>query len=243
MKFLATLLLPSNLAFLLFLAGALSLLTGPSRRFAALLFGCSGAIWATFSTGLVAVLLLGPLEHEFPAMTEPARFPQVRTIVVLTAFASDDPDMPLSSRMNSSSAFRVLEAANLFSVRPDCSVIVSGGGANAEVMAEQLHRLGVPTDRITVDATSGTTAASAGVLAAGLSGKPVFLVTSAGHMRRAVAVFRRLGIDVVPVPADHQLPRRLAAAAWWPSPFHLQASDIAVHEYMGLAWYRLTGRI
>jgi len=71
----------------------------------------------------------------------------------------------------------------------------------------------------------------------------VFLVTSAGHMRRAVGVFSKKGVVPIPAPTDYMLPRKARHASWTTNAVHLQASDIAVHEYLGIAWYRLTGRL
>jgi uncharacterized SAM-binding protein YcdF (DUF218 family) len=68
-------------------------------------------------------------------------------------------------------------------------------------------------------------------------------VTSAGHMRRAIGVFRKNGMNPIPAPTDYQLPGNARYASWTTSPIHLAASDLAVHEYIGLAWYRLTNRL
>ena len=68
---------------------------------------------------------------------------------------------------------------------------------------------------------------------------PVFLVTSAGHMRRAAWSFEQQGLLPVAAPTDHLMPRSVRQASWTTSALHLQASDLALHEYLGLAWYRL----
>jgi uncharacterized SAM-binding protein YcdF (DUF218 family) len=242
-KFLGILVTPSGLGFVLFALGAAALLLPHTRRLAQPLLLGSVGVLALFSFGPVATLLLAPLEYEHPAMTEPERHAEVRSIVLLTAYASDDPQMPLSSRMNSSSAFRVLETATLATRRPDCRIIVSGNPVAAGAMSEQLKAMGVAPGRITLETASRNTAASADNLAAMLDKEPVFLVTSAGHMRRSLAVFAHNGMRAIPVPADHQLPSQVSKAEWTLSPFNLSASDLAMHEYVGLLWYRLTDRI
>lgn len=242
-RFLEILVIPSGLGFVLFVLGALALLLPRTRRLAQPLLLGSVGVLVLFSFGPVATLLLAPLEYEHPAMTEPERHPEVRTIVLLTAYASDDPVMPLSSRMNSSSAFRVLETASLAERRPDCGIIVSGNPVAAGVMSEQLKAMGIAAGRITLETASRNTAGSAVNLATMVGRDPVFLVTSAGHMRRALAVFTHNGIRAIPVPADHQLPSQVSKAEWTVSPFNLSASDLAMHEYVGLLWYRMTDRI
>ncbi len=72
---------------------------------------------------------------------------------------------------------------------------------------------------------------------------PCYLVTSAGHMPRSMAAFARAGMQPLPAPTDHQLPKNVAQAKWGLSVFHLECSDLAVHEHLGLWWYRLRGRV
>mgnify|MGYP003394205126 CR=1 FL=1 len=242
-QFLEFLIIPSGLGFVLFVLGALALLLPRTRRLAQPLLLGSVGVLTLFSFGPVATLLLAPLEYEHPAMTEPERYPEARTIVLLTAYASNDPVMPLSSRMNSSSAFRVMETATLANRCLDCRIIVSGNPVAVGVMSEQLKAMGIAAERITLEVASRNTAASARNLVAMVGSEPVFLVTSAGHMRRSLAVFTHDGIRAIPVPADHQMPSQVSKAEWTVSPFNLSASDLAVHEYVGLLWYRITDRI
>jgi uncharacterized SAM-binding protein YcdF (DUF218 family) len=137
----------------------------------------------------------------------------------------------------------VLEAANLWAARPDCVVVVSGAATAADIMARQLRSLGIPDRSLLVDGDSDSTAESAVYLSRLAGDRSLFLVTSAGHMRRAVGVFRKRGMDPIPAPTDYQLPRLARHASWTTSATHLQASDFAVHEYVAIAWYRLTNRI
>lgn len=243
MEYLQILVVPSGLGTVLFGLGVLAALVPRTRRWSRpMLFGSIGVLFF-FSFGPVATLLLSPLEYEYPAMTEPERHGDIRTIVLLTGYASNDPDMAPSSRLSVSSAFRVLETASLARRRPDCRIVISGGALAAEAMSFQLQAMGLPSERIVLETDSANTAASAENLAAMIGVGPVFLVTSAGHMRRSLAVFARQGMAAIPVPTDHQLPSKVSRAEWNVSPFNLNASDLAMHEYAGLLWYRLTDRI
>lgn len=243
MSVLQEIVLPTGIVALLFLVGIVALVFRRTRSRAWLPLGGAGLLFLLFSNGLIATLLISPLEYAYPAMQDPRGHPEARIILVLTAYAAEDADMPLSSRMNSSTAFRVLEAANLFSRRPDCQVIVSGGATAARIMSQQLRLLGVPEDRLLVDDKSAHTVSSAENLESILNGKALFLVTSAGHMRRAMGVFRKHGAIPIAAPTDYQLPRSALDASWTSSPIHLLASDLAVHEYLALAWYRWTGKL
>ena len=242
-KLLQSALLPSGLATLLVLAALAIVTCKRTRRFAGLLMSAATAVLLIFSNGLIPKLLLIPLESAYPALKDPHQYPDARSIIVLTAYAVDDENLPLSARMNASSASRILEAANLRSSRPDCRVIVSGSATAARTMGRQLQLLGVPDALLSLDIMSNNTAASAEHMKFLIGNQPVFLVTSAGHMRRAIGVFRKNGMTPIPVPTDYQLLGNAWDATWKISAMHLQASDFAVHEYIGLAWYHLTNRL
>jgi uncharacterized SAM-binding protein YcdF (DUF218 family) len=69
----------------------------------------------------------------------------------------------------------------------------------------------------------------------------IYLVTHASHMRRSVEAFEHFDIRVVPAPTvfltstEHRFPlMRLL-----PSAYALHMSFDALHEYMGLLWYRI----
>jgi uncharacterized SAM-binding protein YcdF (DUF218 family) len=174
----------------------------------------------------------------------PEQHADARNIVVLTAWGSDDPDVPLLGRLNASSLYRTMMALELYQKRPDCRLIVSGGAVTARLMRDVLIQFGVPSAAITLEETSRSTAESAVNVGALLRERdePFFLVTSAGHIPRSLIVFRKQGLEPIPVPIDHQLPRDWRHANLTPRPAALVVSDLAVHERLGLLWYRIRGR-
>lgn len=197
-------------------------------------------LYIIFGAGPVAFLLLGHLEYWIPP-AQAAERANVQTIVVLAAHAEPDPNIPLSSHINSPSAFRVLEALKLFREAPNSSVIVSGEGSVPKVIGEVLIASGIPTDHLRIDADSSSTAESAKRLQPVLGRSPFLLVTSAGHMPRAVKVFQKAGMAPRAAPTHYLTRRNWLAIQYLPSPLHLKYSDLAVSEYMGLFWYRLNG--
>jgi uncharacterized SAM-binding protein YcdF (DUF218 family) len=234
-------LLPSGIAYTLAVLGLLTALFSRFRRFSLWLLAGSALTLLVFSSGVVAAALMSPLEYEYPSVHTARQFPQVRNIVVLTGYAADDPDMPLTGRLHYTSAQRVTMTLQLKNSCPACRVIVSGGAETAKVMGEVLVELGVPRDQLEIENQSRTTVQSAANLVAPLQGQEFFLVTSAGHMARSLAVMAKAGLKCVPVPTDHQGPRRWQNGELAPSPESLKVSDLAVHEYLGRIWYRLRG--
>jgi uncharacterized SAM-binding protein YcdF (DUF218 family) len=72
----------------------------------------------------------------------------------------------------------------------------------------------------------------------------VLLVTSALHMRRAEAVFRKQGVDVTPVACDFQVygvPRTSGFPSPFPSQHRLELLSLYLHEQIGWWVYRWRG--
>lgn len=243
MNVLSTLATPSGIAYLLLVLGLLAAVPGPTRRASWWLLAGSGLITVVFSSGMVASALMSPLEYAYPRLQDARAHANVRHIVVLTGWAGDDHDMPLTGRFGVSSAYRVLMALELHSERPDCELIVSGNRQTAQIMGEALVKLGVPAEKLRLEDQSTTTAQSAARLKPMLNGEAFFLVTSAGHLPRALGVLKKQGLNAIPAPTDHQLPKQWLRAEWTPRPSSLAVSDRAMHEYIGLVWYRLQGML
>ena len=234
--------MPSQFTALLFLAGLSLILVKTLRRVGVGLILVGSLAHLLFSSGLTASLLMSPLEYRYPPIVDLASFDDIEVAVVLTAFATDDRKMPLSSRAGSSAVYRILEAARLARDGNVKTIIVSGDPVAAPIMRDLLVSIGLPESMIRTDAKSHHTVESASNLSGELADKPFFLVTSAGHMPRALGVFRQVGVDPIPAPTDFQLPQDATHASVFPSPFHLYVSDLAVREYLGLLWYRMTGK-
>jgi len=198
------------------------------------------SIYVLFGAGPVSFLLLGSLEFRIPP-AGPGERAQAGTIVVLAGYAELDPDHPLSSRVNSTSAIRLLETVILCKGRPDADVIVSGSGDVAQIMRDVIVSAGVPAGRVIVDSVSTSTYESARNIVPRLGQAPFLLVTSAGHMPRSMGVFLKAGAHPLPVPTDYMTKRNPLATNYVPSPVYLHYSDLAISEYVALLWYRFNG--
>jgi uncharacterized SAM-binding protein YcdF (DUF218 family) len=236
------LVLPSSAVTIGLIACFILVCIRPVRRWGFIVGVISLAIYAFFGAGPISFLLLGSLEYQIPPapISEPKEnYP----IAVLTGYAESDPDRPLSSQVNSASAFRLLEAMKLLQVSPSSTVIISGTGEVARIMRDVLVSSGIPVEQIRVDSDSVSTYESARHLAHLLGGKPFLLVTSAGHMPRAMGVFRKAGMAPLPMPTHYLTRRNSLATQYFPSPTHLELSDLAISEYAALAWYYVNGWI
>lgn len=186
------------------------------------------------------------LEQIWPQQTE-GELPDVDAIVVLGGGVGRN-SWGVNLR---SGADRVWFAARLFRAGRAPLVIVSGGSiselgmewAEAPAMASFLQDLGVPEDAILLESESQTTYENAIFTERLLRErgiKRVLLVTSALHMPRALATFRKLDLEVIPAPTDFEAepPSGYWLLRWLPDADALESSSRALKEYLGLWVYR-----
>lgn len=232
---------------LLLLAGAI--LIRPWRVRLAI---ASFLVLAVLGCGIVSDALAGSLERQYPDRGI-AALPGAPAIVVLGgAIRGGSPAHPASQLVDSSD--RLLEALRLFRAGKAPLVVCSGGNLpllsepgelpEAEVMSGVLQEWGVPASAILTESDSLNTRENATNSYALLDGRGIgriLLVTSATHMPRAAAAFRKAGFEVIPAPADFQAGWYQGPMGWIPGAGGLIESAKAIRERVGLWVYRLRG--
>jgi uncharacterized SAM-binding protein YcdF (DUF218 family) len=147
---------------------------------------------------------------------------------------------------------RCRHAAWLYRQGKSVPVVATGGGGAkglviARMMAAALQREGVPAQMIWTEERSASTyenaVFSAELLRARGIGR-IALVTEAYHMIRAEKCFRKQGLTVVPAPTVF----RSHGFGWKPLEFipgdrMMRLNDDALHEWVGLGWYWISGKI
>jgi uncharacterized SAM-binding protein YcdF (DUF218 family) len=212
--------------------------------------------WAALvllSTPAAGYLAVGSLEWQHPPLAE--RPADADVIIVLGGGVLVSDEDGERAELDATSVFRCLRAAELYRQGPPCRVLVSGGKpfpdapgpACADLMAAFLRRQGVRAGDLIVENASRDTAAnaaeSAQLLARHHLRKPV-LVTEAVHLFRAVRCFQKQGVDVVPAGCRYRKGTfRLDLYTFLPSLNGLNDCQEAAHEWLGLAWYWLHGRL
>ncbi len=233
-------------------SGAIILLTVVSlvlfilryRRFAILTAVSALVVYTVFGSGLIAHALLGPLERWHQPITDASLLGDVDVIVVLTAHAARLEKVSPPNWMNDSSAYRVIEAMWLRARHPDARILISGSPGPAMTLRDIFLSLGFGEDEVSVDADAHDTAESAANLKQHVKNdETCVLVTSAGHMPRAFMSFQHEGLNCRPVPTEFYTPFRLDTFSYLPTPSKLSLSDHAIHEYLGIAWYRIRGKL
>jgi len=251
-KIAAALVLPLNLSILL---GLVALVMARRRQGGlAAGFGLLAlAILVTASLPVVSDALVLSLEREYPP-ADPDAAPTAGAIVILGGtLAPGAPPRHGPELVEASD--RILHAARLFRAGKAPLVVPSGGRlpwsvaarSEAAEIAALLVEWGVPREAILEEGKARTTSENAvetEKLLRARGVKRVLLVTSSLHMRRALASFRAEGLEAIPSPCDALVvsPKSGEALDWVPRPGALEQTHVALWEYLGLAYYRVTGR-
>ena len=114
-------------------------------------------------------------------------------------------------------------------------------------MKELMVEFGMPPENVIVESNSKNTHDNAimvkKILEERKLGLNVILVTSAMHMKRSVAIFKKAGFTVIPAPADY-LVEDGGGSVWYgllPSATSLEESTSAIKEYIGIVVYKMLG--
>jgi uncharacterized SAM-binding protein YcdF (DUF218 family) len=207
-----------------------------------------------FGAPPIAGTLLSSLESQYP---DPgiAGSPRAEAIVVLGGLIH----MPSSQHRNSAllgPSDRLLVALRLYRGGKAPLVLCSGGNFSffgggggmpeSRVAGQLLQEWGIPGVAVIVEDRSVNTRQNATFsykLLQERGIRRILLVTSATHMPRAAAVFRKAGFEVFAAPADFHTgwggPAGLLQ--WLPDAGALSSSQIALKEWIGLCVYRLHG--
>jgi uncharacterized SAM-binding protein YcdF (DUF218 family) len=123
-----------------------------------------------------------------------------------------------------------------------------GAESEGETMRAMALSLGVPEDRIVAEDTSRNTFENIANLARLLptgQGRRIGLVTAASHMWRSHRVFQRQfpSDAIIPIPVYYTYDTASTFIGnFVPSVSNLEKSSVALHEWIGLVWYKLRGR-
>ncbi|MCB1857329.1 MAG: YdcF family protein [Gammaproteobacteria bacterium] len=211
-----------------------------------LVFSLSGLY--LLSTPFIADRLMSLVET-YPVLTDREILEsKAQAIVVLGGGRWSDAAEYGGDTVNPGSLQRLRYAAWL-SRKTGLPVIPSGGSTEsgrrpeAEI-ARQLLEQEFGVEVIAVEAASRTTWEN-GVMTAELLDRlslgPVLLVTHGMHMPRAVEVFRRAGVEVIPAPTAlfHKAAGQQRLTDWLPKAKALLKSHDALHEILGRIWYSM----
>ena len=219
----------------------------------------SGKVLVTI--GLVFLILAGydwfsapfikPLESKYPAMMPIPRSPGIKYIVVLGAGVSADNKIPPNAQLSITALARLIEGIRIHNALPQTRLVLSGGlmsnnVSEAQAMAKTASSLGIAPQKMILDAQSKDTEDQARLIKQIVGNDRFILVTTASHMPRSIALVKKLGLNPIPAPTDYRVKggrREITPGKFFPNSSNVMMMELAMHEYLGIAWAKLRGRI
>ena len=207
-------------------------------------------LWA-LSTEPVRDILLSPLERACPPLhSDRSGVPDAAVIVVLGSGVQEgSPEYAGQDTLTPHAMMRTVYAADL-AQRTGLDIYTTGGSVLAagsvpegRLMQQMLIRLGIAAQHIYSENQANNTWENAVNIRKILADKGVatiLLVTTAWHMPRSVRAFQAQGLEVIAAPCDYVVENRAYDIRnYLPNSHVLADSTDALHEYLGLLWYRL----
>ncbi len=256
-KIISSFLYPLPLSLLISFLGLYLLWFTTKQKTGKILVSAGLIILTLFSYNAVANKLLRPLERKYDSfeikssstVSKTEDESAIKYVVVLGGGHSSDPELPLLSQIGKSSLVRLIEGIRIYRKYPEAKLLLTGGRVfdpvpEADTMARVAMEIGVPENDIILESKSKDTKDQAKIIKSIIGSEPFVLVTSASHMPRSMAMFKKLGMSPIPSPIGHRVSegQGLSPHSFFPGVHNLSKSETAIYEYLGLTWAELRGQ-
>jgi len=218
------------------------------------------ATWV-LSCELLVIVMIGlwpvgewvfcPLEQRFE--TNPPLPEKVHGVVVLGG--AEDPVLSAIWQQPEmhESAERLLAFLHMARRFPEARLVFTGGSGSldeqslkgADCVAQLFEQQGLDMSRVVFERMSRNTYENVILtqkLVEPAKGENWLLITSAGHMPRAVGIFRQANWSVIPWPVDHLSQAGHLFRVHWDPLGHLNGLKLGMKEWVGLLAYYATGK-
>ncbi len=207
------------------------------------------AIFYLLSTPIVSTNMLAGLEQQVFITPEEIIASKAEAIVILGGRVYEEGPEYGGDTIKGLMLERVRYAAWL-QKRTNLPIIVSGGSINPEfppesklaskVLKEEFGCKVIATEEQSRNTWENALFTSRVLNTNGIN--KVALVTHTWHMPRALSAFRQNRVDVIAAPTIFSTGRKGITDGkvedWLPGAAELRNSYLALHEYVGMAWYR-----
>ncbi len=233
----------------LILLGIISLLF-IGRLFGKILLVITLALFYLLSTPFVATNLIAGLEQQVFVTPEEILSSNAEAIVVLAGDRYEEAPEYGGDSVKGMLLERLRYAAWLHK-RTNLPIIVTGGDVEQKQISEakiasQVLKEEFGSKVLAIEEKSKSTWDNALLTKRILKThgiKKVVLVTHVWHMPRAMRVFKMNKVDVIAAPTIFSSGRRTITSSlkkdWLPSSKAFRKNYLALHEYLGMAWYRV----
>ncbi len=191
----------------------------------------SGLFLYLISIEPVKDILISPLEKSFSVTKEL----NADVIVILGGGSYD------SGSLKEDSLNRLLEGYFLYK-KTRLPIILSGGASDeklsdSQIMAKILREIGIDNSKIIEESKSRNTLENAfntSEICKKRGFNRIILVTSAYHMQRALKIFQKTGLSIIPYPTDYKTDKKYSVYSFLPKISSFSNSTKAIREYISL---------
>ena len=240
-KFISSFLLPLPIGLFLFALGVYLLFKNSYTKAKIVLFIC--ITWFTLlSYSPIANAIIKPLENSHKALLQT---PEVKYVLVLGNGHISNENLSITSQLNQTAINRLVEGIKHFNRLEDAKLVVSGYKGfdkNSHAFMQQLlaTSLGVKQEAIVRFHKPRDTQEEAKAMKKLVNDKRFILVTSASHMKRAMMIFKKIGLNPIAAPTNH-LSLESKGLSSYISASNLRKVELAFHEYLGILWGKING--
>lgn len=199
-----------------------------------------------FTLSPLPVYILRSLEQQYQPVNN-KQIAKSLPVLILGGGHTKDANMNEVHKLSEPALSRLVEGIRIYTTMEGTTLVFSGYSnkigkvPQAEVMAKAALTLGVQAKDTIMLTEPATTWDEAIAFKKRFGTKKKFiLVTSASHMPRAMETFKRQGLHPIPAPADYSIKKdpETALYNWWPSTSKAKQTEKALHEYVGILYYR-----
>lgn len=204
-------------------------------------------LYILFANPFIANVLSNNLENQYPKYTGQ----NANYIISLGNEHYENENIPISSSLSGTGTKRVLEALSIYNSLKTATYspkMIFTGYAGfgkkhtyATTAAYFATHFKVASKDMIISGAEKDTDDEAKFVKSIVKDDAIILVTSAMHMPRSVALFKKYGINIIPAPTDFKTDTK----GFWSLPriHYLQQSSLAIHEYLGIALEELKTHI
>lgn len=247
---------PSNFLIILLIFSALAIVffdnNSLSRKIATKINLATLLIISVISFTNFSSWIMWPLEARFSQYKSISIEQNYSGIIVLAGSERTTISTYVNQATFSNAGERLYQTVNVAKKFPNLPIIHTGGGrknnkewSENDVAKRFFEVNDINLARIRFDDKSYNTytnAIESQKLFHASENKKWLLVTSAFHMPRAVGAFQKVGVKIHPYPVDYRTPLRYNSFFRLSMSENFRIFDLAVHEYLGLIAYYITGR-
>lgn len=243
---------PTSFSLLMLLVGLLFLWGKTNQKIGKILVTCGCLYLLLGSLPFLPDSLLKHIERHYApyAMDDSGKneLSDVKFIVVLAGGHVLHQELPITSQFTYEGLVRLIEGIRLYRIIPEASLILSSGRgedpvSNAELMKDIGVALGLSQENLILETESRSSFDQARFVQSIVREESFLLVTSASHMLRSMALFKKLGMNPIAAPTGHLVKHYGNGISLFPNALNLRKTDILFYEILGLIKEKIMSRI